>query len=330
MSNIEFGKPEFLYLLLILVPIIAWYIWKLKYREASLQISTIKAFKKLPRSYKEYLRHVLFAFRLLVIALFILILARPQSSENWENRTTRGIDVVLAMDISGSMLAKDFEPDRLEASKDVAIDFISGRPNDRIGLVVFSGESFTQAPLTTDHAVVINLLKDIESGMIEDGTAIGLGLANAVNRLKDSKAISKVVILLTDGVNNKGSIAPLTAAELAQSFGIRVYTVGVGSRGTAPYPVKTPFGTQFRNVEVEIDEDVLREIANYTNGRYFRATDNQKLKNIYEEIDQLEKSKIEVKEFSKKEEEYLPFAVAAFILLVIDMLMRNTLLRKIP
>ncbi len=330
MSNIEFGKPEFLYLLLILVPIIAWYIWKLKYREASLQISTIKAFKKLPRSYKEHLRHVLFAFRLMVIALLIIIIARPQSSENWENRTTRGIDVVLAMDISGSMLAKDFEPDRLEASKDVAIDFISGRPNDRIGLVVFSGESFTQAPLTNDHAVVINLLKDIESGMIEDGTAIGLGLANAVNRLKDSKAISKVVILLTDGVNNKGSIAPLTAAELAQSFGIRVYTVGVGSRGTAPYPVKTPFGMQFRNVEVEIDEDVLREIANYTNGRYFRATDNQKLKNIYEEIDQLEKSKIEVKEFSKKEEEYLPFAIAAFILLVIDILMRNTLLRKIP
>jgi Ca-activated chloride channel family protein len=227
------------------------------------------------------------------------------------------------------MLARDFKPDRLEASKDVATEFISGRPYDRIGLVVFSGESFTQCPLTTDHAVLINLLQEIQSGMIEDGTAIGMGLANAVNRIKDSEAKSKVVILLTDGVNNMGEVAPATAAGIAKTFGIRVYTIGVGTQGMAPYPVQTPFGIQYQNMPVEIDEAILKEIAQTTGGRYFRATDNNKLIQVYAEIDKLEKSKIDVKQFTRKEEKYLTPALIAFCLLVIEMLVRNTVLRKV-
>ena len=228
------------------------------------------------------------------------------------------------------MLAEDFKPNRLEASKNVAIQFISGRENDRIGLVVFSGESFTQCPLTTDHAVLINLFKNVKSGIIEDGTAIGLGLANAINRLKDSKAKSKVIILLTDGENNMGEIAPQTAANLASAFGIRVYTIGVGTKGMAPYPFKTAFGTQYQNVEVHIDEDMLREIANLTGGKYFRATNNQKLKNIYAEIDKLEKSKIDVKHYSTKQEEYFWFALFAGLFLVLEIFIRNAVLRNIP
>ncbi len=330
MSGIEFGNPGYLYLLFLVIPIITWYVLKQKNFSASLQLSTLKGFSKAPTTYKFYLNHILFGFRVIIIILLILILARPQSTESWENKTTKGIDIVLTMDISGSMLAQDFNPDRLEAAKDVGIDFISGRPDDRVGLVVFSGESFTQCPLTTDHSVVINLLKDLKSGMIEDGTAIGLGLANAVNRLKDSKAISKVVILLTDGVNNQGSIAPITAAELAKTFNIRVYTVGVGTIGNAPYPVKTPYGIRHQNMPVKIDEDVLREIAQLTDGKYFRATNNQKLREIYNEIDKLEKSKIEVKEFSKKQEEYLPLAIGATILFILELLLRIIILRKIP
>jgi Ca-activated chloride channel family protein len=228
------------------------------------------------------------------------------------------------------MLARDFEPDRLEAAKDVATQFITGRPEDKIGLVIFSGESFTQCPLTTDHAVLINLFQDIQSGMIEDGTAIGLGLANAVNRLKDSQAKSKVVILLTDGVNNQGDIAPVTAAELASTFGIRVYTVGIGTMGEAPYPVQTAFGISMRNMPVKIDEDVLREIAEMTGGQYFRATDNNKLKAIYAEIDKLEKSKIEVRQYSTKSEEFLLFALFGALLLLLEIALRNSILRNIP
>jgi Ca-activated chloride channel family protein len=257
------------------------------------------------------------------------VLARPQSSDKFQDVSTEGIDIVMAMDISGSMLARDFKPDRLEASKDVATEFISGRPYDRIGLVVFSGESFTQCPLTTDHAVLINLLQEIQSGMIEDGTAIGMGLANAVNRIKDSEAKSKVVILLTDGVNNMGEVAPATAAGIAKTFGIRVYTIGVGTQGMAPYPVQTPFGIQYQNMPVEIDEAILKEIAQTTGGRYFRATDNNKLIQVYAEIDKLEKSKIDVKQFTRKEEKYLTLALIAFCLLVIEMLVRNTVLRKV-
>lgn len=279
---------------------------------------------------RVWLRHLLFACKVLAIVFLVTALARPQSSNSWQTYSSEGIDIVLGLDISTSMLARDFTPDRLEAAKEVATKFILERPQDRIGLVVFAGESFTQCPLTTDQAVLVNLLREVQSGMIEDGTAIGLGLANAVNRLKDSPAKSKVVILLTDGVNNRGSIAPVTAAELAKTYGIRVYTIGVGTYGEAPYPVQTPFGIQLQNVPVEIDEAVLKQIASVTGGQYFRATDNDKLQQIYNEIDQLEKSKVEVKHFSKREEQYFWFGLVGMLLLVTEALLRYTLLRKIP
>ena len=331
MVQIEYAHPNYFYLLLLMVPVIAWYIYKQYSMQATMQISTVEPLLHTPKTIRNYLRHLPVILRSMVFILLVFVLARPQSTNRWENVTTEGIDIVLALDISSSMLAQDFKPDRLEASKDVAIEFISGRPNDRIGLVVFSAESFTQCPLTTDRAVLINLFKDIRSGMIEDGTAIGVGLTNAITRLKDSDAISKVIILLTDGVNNQGSIDPLTAAELAKSFGIRAYTIGVGSMGTAPYPVQDVFGRTFlRDIPVEIDEATLQQIADMTNGKYFRATNNQKLREIYAEIDKLERSKIDVKEFSKKQEEYLWFAISAAMLLLIELLLRYTVLRKIP
>jgi Ca-activated chloride channel family protein len=276
------------------------------------------------------MRHGIFVLRILALTLIIIALARPQLTNRLRNVTSEGIDIMLTLDISGSMLSRDFKPNRIEAAKDVAIEFISGRPNDRIGLVVFSAESFTQCPLTTDHAVLINMFKNIKSGMIEDGTAIGLGLANAVSRLKDSKGKSKVIILLTDGVNNRGSIAPIMASEIAKTFGIRVYTIGIGTMGMAPYPVPTPFGIQYQNIPVEIDEGILKDIAKMTGGMYFRATDNKTLRDIYQEIDKLEKSKIEISEYSKYEEEYLWFALFAGILLALEILLRFTLLKTIP
>ena len=330
MNGISFKNPEFFYLLLLLVPMIAWYIWKQKKAGASIQFSSIMGFARIPKSWKYYFRHSVFALVILSLSMLIIALARPQSSNSWQNVTTEGIDIVIALDISSSMLAMDFQPNRLEAAKDVATQFISGRPNDKIGLVVFSGESFTQCPLTTDHATVINLFNSIESGMIEDGTAIGNGLATAVSRLKESTAVSKVVILLTDGENNRGEIAPVTAAELAKTFGIRVYTVGVGTIGTAPYPMQTPFGVQVRDVEVKIDEVTLKKIATATDGEYFRATNNNKLAEIYKEIDKLEKSKIDVKEFSKKEEEYLKYALLGAFFLLVAMFLKTTIFRNIP
>lgn len=267
---------------------------------------------------------------MVAVALLIVILARPQSTNSWSNSSTEGIDIMLAMDISGSMLAQDLKPNRLEAAKDVAASFINGRPNDNIGLVVFSAESFTQCPLTTDHTVLLNLFKDIQSGMIQDGTAIGLGLANAVSRIKDSHAKSKVIILLTDGSNNAGEIAPVTAAEIAKTFGVRVYTIGVGTKGMAPYPFQTAFGVQYQNIPVEIDEATLKQTASTTGGQYFRATDNASLKEIYSEIDQMEKTKISVQEYSKKQEEYKNWALLVFVLLLVEILLRNTLLRNIP
>ena len=290
----------------------------------------MRAFRGIRHAGRVWLRHLLFACKVLAIVFLVTALARPQSSNSWQTYSSEGIDIVLGLDISTSMLARDFTPDRLEAAKEVATKFILERPQDRIGLVVFAGESFTQCPLTTDQAVLVNLLREVQSGMIEDGTAIGLGLANAVNRLKDSPAKSKVVILLTDGVNNRGSIAPVTAAELAKTYGIRVYTIGVGTYGEAPYPVQTPFGIQLQNVPVEIDEAVLKQIASVTGGQYFRATDNDKLQQIYNEIDQLEKSKVEVKHFSKREEQYFWFGLVGMLLLVTEALLRYTLLRKIP
>ena len=330
MDQIRFANPEYFYLTLVFVPMIAWYVFRQHKSKASIQISTIRGFAHAPKTFRHYLRHILFVLQLGVLLLLITALARPQLSTSWEDRQTEGIDIVIALDISSSMLARDFKPNRLEAAKDVAAEFISGRENDRIGFVVFSGESFTQCPLTTDHAVLINLFKDIESGIIEDGTAIGNGLATAVSRLKESNAESRVVILLTDGENNRGEIAPVTAAEIAKTYGIRVYTVGVGTIGKAPYPVQTPFGTQIREVDVKIDEETLQQIADITDGEYFRATNNKKLIEIYKEIDQLEKSKIEVKEYSRKDEEYNQYAIPAVFLLILLLVLQNTIFKSIP
>jgi len=309
---------------------IIWYIFKNNKSLATIQVSGIQPFLAVKKSLKLYLRHALFILRMLALASLITIIARPQSTSKWQNTITEGIDIVLALDISGSMLAQDFKPDRLEASKDVATEFISGRPLDRIGLVVFSGESFTQCPITSDHPVLINLLREVHQGIIEDGTAIGLGLANAISRIKDSKSKSRVIILLTDGVNNMGEVAPVTAADIAATYGIRVYTIGVGRNGFAPYPVQTVFGIQYQDMEVKIDEEVLKEKKKKTDGKYFRATNNQKLKEIYQEIDKLEKSKIEVKKYSNKQEEYLWFAILAAFVLLLEILLKNTYLRNIP
>lgn len=329
MNGITFAEPLFLYLLLLVPVMITFYLFKQQKASASLRMPGLQPFEKTSPTFRNYLRHVLFALRVIAVALLIIIIARPQSVDRFQDVSTEGIDIMLALDISGSMLARDFKPDRLEASKDVATEFISGRPYDRIGLVVFSGESFTQCPLTTDHAVLINLLREVQSGMIEDGTAIGMGLANGINRIKDSEAKSKVIILLTDGVNNRGEIAPATAAGLAKTFGIRVYTIGVGSQGMAPYPVQTPFGTQFQDMPVEIDEPILKEIARTTGGKYFRATDNDKLVQVYNEIDKLEKSKIDVKQFTRKDEKYLIPAIIAFCLIVLELLTKNTVFRNL-
>ncbi len=330
LRDITFANPAYLYLLFLLLPLIGWYLWRHKLLNATLQISTTQPFRKLPKSYKQFVRHVLFALRLLVLGILFVAMARPQSSDAWEDSSTEGIDIVMALDLSSSMLARDFKPNRLEASKDLAMEFITGRPYDRIGLVVFAGQSFTQCPLTTDHAVVMNLFKDLKSGLVEDGTAIGMGLATSVTRLKDSKAKSKVIILLTDGVNNAGEISPMTAAEIAKTYGVRIYTIGVGSEGTAPYPVQTPFGMRYRNMKVEIDEEVLQKVAESTGGNYFRATDNEKLRQIYDRIDQMEKSKIEVKQYRKKNEEFASFLLIALAILFIEVVTRYTLLRSIP
>ena len=329
MSNYTFVNREFFYLLIIPIAILIWYILKYKFVSSTILFSDTHSISK-TITLKQRLRHLPYLLKIIATALLIIAIARPQSTANWEESTTEGIDIVLAMDISGSMLARDLKPDRLEASKDVAMDFISKRKNDRVGLVIFAGESFTQCPLTTDHNVLLNLFKDVKSGMVEDGTAIGMGLATAVNRLKDSKAISKVIILLTDGVNNSGMVPPLTAAEIAQKFGIRVYTIGVGTEGFAPYPFQTPFGIQYQDVEVKIDEKTLQDIAILTDGKYFRATNNNSLKEIYKDIDALEKSKIEVTEFHKRSEEFLPFALWAIGLLFLGFILQITYLKQIP
>ena len=329
-DGLIFKNPEYFYLLLLIIPLTGWYIYSQKRNTASIRVSSAAPVLKAPKTIRYYLRHLVFFLHMLAFAAFTAVLARPQSTSNWENVTTEGIDIVISLDISTSMLAMDFTPNRLEAAKNVAMEFISGRQYDRMGLVIFAGEAFTQVPLTTDRAVLLNLFRDIQTGMIQDGTAIGNGLATAVARLKDSNAISRVVILLTDGENNMGEIAPLTAAEIARTFGIRVYTIGVGTIGTAPYPVQTPYGTQLRDVEVKIDEKMMQEIANITGGRYFRATGNMKLQEIYEEIDQLEKSKIEVREFSRRSEEFIPFALAGILLLVLGFLLRVTIFRTVP
>ena len=331
MKDVEFAHIELLYGLLI-IPIMALWYWRMSNQaRADIQVSSFLPLQDMQQGFKVYLRHGLFALRILALAALILGLARPQTSTSWENRTMEGIDIVVVLDISSSMLSRDLKPNRLEASKEVALDFIENRPVDRVGLVVFSGESFTQCPLTTDHSVLKSLFGDINVGMVTDGTAIGMGLATGVNRLIDSKAISKVIILLTDGENNSGSVAPVTASEIASSFGVRVYTIGIGTKGMAMTPVrKTERGFHYEQRKVSIDEELLKEIASNTGGRYFRATDNRTLEEIYTEIDKLEKSKIEVTEYRKKTEQFLPLALLAGILLVLELLLRNTFFRSIP
>jgi len=316
-------------LLAVLPLMILLYILRYRKSTAALKVSSASPFENQSVPFRVILRHILFSLRVLAVGFLIVALARPQATNTYQEVSTEGIDIIITLDISGSMLARDFKPDRLEASKNVAIEFISGRPYDRIGLVVFSGESFTQCPLTTDHAVLINLLREIHSGIIEDGTAIGEGLATAVNRIKDAQGKSKVVILLTDGVNNRGIIAPLTAAEIARTFGVRVYTIGVGTRGVAPYPVMTPFGMRYQDMQVEIDEEVLKNIADMTGGKYFRATDNEKLVQIYSEIDKMEKSKIDVRQYKMREEKFFTPALIAAILFLIEILVRNTILKSL-
>ena len=325
-----FNNPEYLFFLLVLIPVVFWYIKEMHHSDASLQISSHRNLQMKQKTLKIKLLHVPFVLRCLAIRMVVIALARPQASNSWRTESTEGIDIMLTLDISGTMMAEDLKPNRLEASKAVASEFILSRPNDNIGLVVFAGESFTQCPLTTDHAVLINLFNGVNYGLIEDGTAIGLGLANAVNRIKDSKARSKVIILLTDGSNNRGDIAPITAAEIAQSFGIRVYAIGVGSYGKVNIPVQTPLGLQYQLMDSEFDEKSLQNIATMTGGQYFRATNNNKLRSIYQEIDQMEKTKIDVREYNKKNEEFYIFAIVALLLLVAGLLLRNTVLKRIP
>lgn len=325
-----FANIEFLFLLLLIIPYIIWYILKQNKSEATLQISDARVYAHTPKSYKNYLLHVPFVLRVMALILVIVVLARPQTSNKWQNSEIEGIDIMLAIDVSTSMLAEDLKPNRLEAAKDVAAEFINGRPNDNIGITLFAGETFTQCPLTVDHAVLLDMVHNVRCGLIEDGTAVGMGIANAVTRLKTSKAKSKVVILLTDGTNNRGDISPLTAAEIAKSFGIRVYTIGVGTNGMAPYPVSIGNMTQYVNVPVEIDEKTLTQIAGSTDGNYFRATSNSKLKEVYNEIDKLERTKLNVKEYSKREEEYQWFALLAFLCVLLEVILRQSVLKKIP
>ena len=326
----QFANPELLWLLLLIPLLTAWYVWKQGALTASIRHSSLKAFDGLPGSWRVRLRFLPFALRMAALGFLIVAFARPQTSARGENVYREGIDITIALDISGSMLAEDFRPNRLEAAKKVGEDFILARESDRIGLVIFAGESFTQCPLTTDYTVLVDLLRKVKTGYLQDGTAIGEGIANAVNRMKDSKSKSKVMILLTDGVNNMGSIDPATAAEIARTFGIRVYTIGVGTRGMAPYPFKTVYGIQYQPVPVEIDEDMLRQVAEITGGQYFRATGNKRLVEIYDEIDKLERTKIEVTEFHRYTELFYDYLLAGLLLLVCELALSWFVFRKIP
>lgn len=330
-----FANSAYLLLMLLIIPCVLWYVLRGRKRRAAMSVPTVSMYGGMKKSWKYYLIHVPFILDMAAIILLSLILARPQTTDRWQDTEIEGIDIMLAVDVSTSMLAEDLKPNRIEAAKQVAAEFINGRPNDNIGLTIFAGEAFTQCPMTVDHAILLNMFQNVSSdiaakGIIEDGTAIGMGLANAISRLKDSQAKSKVIILLTDGSNNRGEISPTTAVEMAKSFGIRVYTIGVGTNGTAPYPVQGAYGKQYINVAVEIDENVLRQIAQTANGQYYRATSNSKLKEVYEEIDKLERTKLQVKEFSKNQEEYQPLALALLLTLLVSILLKQTVLRTIP
>ena len=330
-----FANIEYLFLLLLLIPYIVWYLLKRKKTEPTLQMSDTFAYQFAHKSWRIRMMHLPFILRLIAFVMIVLVLARPQTTNSWKNTHTEGIDIMLAMDVSTSMLAQDLQPNRIEAAKQVASEFISGRPNDNIGLTIFAGEAFTQCPMTTDHAALLNLFQGVRTdiaqrGLIDDGTAIGMGLANAVSRLKDSKAKSKVVILLTDGSNNMGDISPMTAAEIAKSLGIRVYTIGVGTNGMAPYPMPVGGTIQMVKVPVEIDTRTLSGIASTTDGNFYRATNTSELHKIYKDIDQLEKTKFNVKKFSKRYEGYQIFAAIAILSLLLEILLRITILKRLP
>ena len=326
-----FEYPKLLWLMIVPALLVLHYIYlELSERHPHMRVSTSVPWTASGMSYMAVLRHVPFVLRTFALAMIIVAIARPRSSEQMEKVDTEGIDIVLAMDVSTSMLARDLTPDRISASKDIAIEFISQRPSDRMGIVVFAGESFTQCPLTTDRATLINLMKDVQTDIIEDGTAIGNGLATAVARMKDSDAKSRVVILLTDGVNNRGEISPQMAAEIARTYGVRVYTIGVGKEGMAPYPVMTPWGVEVQNVKVEIDEKLLAEIAESTGGRYFRATDNTKLAEIYGEINKMEKARTTVDSFPVYKELFGTYALLALLALLLELLLNWFVIRRLP
>lgn len=325
-----FEYPALLWLLVIPALMLVHYVYiEFSGRRPHLRVPDVKFWKAGGRSVLGVIRHLPFLLRTIALVMIIIAIARPRSSTKMDKIDTEGIDIVLAMDVSTSMLARDFTPDRISAAKDIAIEFISQRPSDRMGIVVFAGESYTQCPLTTDRATLINLMKEIETGLIEDGTAIGNGLATAVARMQNSDAKSRVVILLTDGVNNSGEITPQTAADIAKTYGIRVYTIGVGANGTAPYPVMTPWGVQMQNVEVEIDENLLKNIAETTGGRYFRATDNTKLSEIYSEINKMEKARTTIDSFPIYKELFTGFALIALACLLLEVLI-SFILRRLP
>lgn len=324
-----FEYPKLLFLLILPLLLLALYVYKeLSNRRPHLRVSSIKAWAN-NKSILNIIRHFPIAFRTIALCLIIIALARPRSSSDMQKIDSEGIDIVLAMDVSTSMLAQDFTPDRISAAKDIAIEFIAERPSDRIGIVVFAGESYTQCPLTTDRSTLINLMKEVQTGLIEDGTALGNGLATAVARIKDSNAPSRVVILLTDGVNNRGEIAPLMAAQIAATYGVRVYTIGVGANGVAPYPVMTPWGMETQNVQVEIDEELLKSIAEQTSGRYFRATDNTKLSEIYAEINKMETARTTIDSFPVYKELFMNYALIALACLLLELLVR-LLIRRLP
>ena len=326
-----FEYPKLLWLLVVPALLVLHYIWQeLAGRHPRLRVSTAVPWKLRGTSFMAVLRHVPFIFRIFALSMIVVAIARPRSSEKMEKVDTEGIDIVLAMDVSTSMLARDLTPDRLNASKDIAIEFISQRPSDRMGIVVFAGESFTQCPLTTDRATLINLMKEVQTDLIEDGTAIGNGLATAVARMKDSDAKSRVIILLTDGVNNRGEISPQMAAEIAKTYGVRVYTIGVGKEGMAPYPVMTPWGVEIQQVKVEIDEKLLSEIAESTGGRYFRATDNTKLAEIYSEINKMEKARTTVDSFPIYKELFGKYALLALLALLLELVFNWFVIRRLP
>lgn len=326
-----FEYPKLLWLLVVPALLVLHYIYlELAQRHPHLRVSTSIPWLVKKTTLASSIRHIPFVLRVLALSLIVVAIARPRSSEVIEKIDAEGIDIVLAMDVSTSMLARDFTPDRISASKDIAIEFIAQRPTDRMGIVVFAGESYTQCPLTTDRAALINMMKEVETGLIDDGTAIGNGLATAIARMKDSDAKSRVVILLTDGVNNSGEVSPQMAVEIAKTYGIRVYTIGVGREGMAPYPVMTPWGVEVRNLEVEIDEDLLKQIADETGGRYFRANDNTKLAEIYDEINQMEKARTTVDSFPIYKELFLSFALLALFALLLEMVLNWFVIRRLP